>query len=96
VLEAFVTAELVFVPEDEPEVKEHWAIDWTITNTGEVNIWAYEITFRVNYPVKDTTIVAVEGEYLAVGDIFSDIEPLVAYGEYEPDAVSVVNVVLEQ
>jgi len=75
VMEANVTAELVEA--------QSWAIEWTIVNTGDVNIFKYIITFRVYYPMKDYVEVEVTDTALAVGTHHEGVLPLADYGEGE-------------
>jgi len=80
VMEANVTAELV----ESEVVQGGWAIDWTIVNTGDVNIFKYVITFRVYYPMllveKDYVEVEVTDTALAVGTHHGGVFELADYG----------------
>ncbi len=74
VMEAVVTAALN-VDRD--------AIDWAITNVGDINIFRYVITFRVYYPMKDYVEIAVEGFALKVGAFDTGTLVLEPYGTAE-------------
>ncbi len=60
---------------------------WSITNSGDVFIREYILTFSVYYPMKDYVMVAYEGEYLEVGAFHIGEITLVEYDT--PEAVSV-------
>ena len=69
-----------------------FGIAWTINNTGEVNIFKYEITFDVTYAeviVKTNVIVTAEGLALGIGEEQKGIVSLFPYGEEAPVSVSV-------
>jgi hypothetical protein len=64
-------------------------IVWSIENIGSVNIFKYEITFDVYYPMiaKDNVILEVTGYALGVGEKDEGLLELLPYDT--PDTVSV-------
>jgi len=62
---------------------------WTIENIGEKNIFKYEITFDVFYPmlVKDNILLYVTGYALGIGEKHEGLLELLPYDS--PESVSV-------
>jgi len=86
-MEANADAGLIKALDEEENLRD--AIAWSIENTGELNIFKYELTFDVYYPMenKDNIILQIEGFALGVGEKDEDILMLVAYDT--PETVSV-------
>lgn len=84
VLEMEANVDAVLVTEEEIDY-----IAWSIENIGGVNIFRYEITFDVFYPMvgKDNVILKITDYALGIGEKDEGLLELVPYDT--PDTVSV-------